>query len=119
MSTATPLPSGLRFSVIAHAAVLMAILFGNLIFPNTPLKYQSSLRVDLVGLPDQLKNQTIATPPAFNNQKLAESLKSIEQAAKKLESQKKIPPQKLEERPLDKGELTLKPQKKFRESSIF
>ena len=46
---------GLRWSLICHLGLVVAIIVKSLIFPNDVKPFIPSLRVDLVGLPDSLK----------------------------------------------------------------
>ncbi|OFZ22372.1 MAG: hypothetical protein A2X94_00025 [Bdellovibrionales bacterium GWB1_55_8] len=54
---------GLRFSLIAHGALLSIVIVRSLVFPNTPIPYIPTLRVDIVGLPDLMKNERLNQPP--------------------------------------------------------
>lgn len=46
---------GLKWSIIGHLILLLCVLVQNLIFPDNPVRYIPTLKVDLVGLPDVLK----------------------------------------------------------------
>jgi TonB family protein len=72
---ATPAPeprSGLTLSLAFHAALALLIFLKTVVFPGQPIAYIPALRVDLVGLPEQLKNELKnpvplpTAPPAAN-----------------------------------------------------
>lgn len=54
---AQELPSGLKYSLALHAAIALIVLLKTLVFPGKPIAYIPALRVDLVGLPEQLKSE--------------------------------------------------------------
>jgi colicin import membrane protein len=83
----------IRVSAIVHAILLAAFVGYNYIAPPTLSTFTPTLRVDLVGLPDALKNdvklpseQVVAPPPAPIKEKTPEApkekLKSDEMAMK-------------------------------------
>src|ERR1035437_4339097 len=51
------LNKGLRWSLICHLSLVVAIVVKSLIFPSDVKPFIPSLRVDLVGLPDNLKKE--------------------------------------------------------------
>ncbi|MGK5090068.1 cell envelope integrity protein TolA [Bdellovibrionota bacterium FG-2] len=71
---------GVKWSLGAHAAVLVFALVKSLIFPGIPLPFIPALRVDIVGLPDVLKKDVQALAPS---KEVADALKNIDQAIKK------------------------------------
>jgi protein TonB len=48
-----------RISLWIHGGILLALLIQGIFFPSTSKPYVPSLRVDLIGLPDQLKFEKI------------------------------------------------------------
>ncbi len=54
---------GLKWSFIAHLALMILILVKGVVFPEKPIPYFPSLRVDLVDLPDVLKKDLGKAPP--------------------------------------------------------
>src|SRR4051794_32137306 len=72
---------GFRLSVVTHLGLVFLFVVKNVIFPGKPLTYIPSLRVDLVGLPDQLKNERIT--PSLSPE-ITEALKRAENDAKKM-----------------------------------
>jgi hypothetical protein len=52
---------GLTYSILVHGAFILFVVIKSLIFPSQDTPILPVLRVDIVGLPDQLKNQI--TPP--------------------------------------------------------
>jgi TonB family protein len=103
---------GLRWSILVHVFVVAVILIKSLVFPNTPKPYIASLRVDIVGLPDLLKNEKKMTP---HGQSLEEIQKMLEKAENDANKIKKVPPPpKVKEPPVEKAEpdeMVLKPKK--------
>jgi TonB family protein len=106
---------GLRWSVLVHVFFIAVILIKSLVFPNTPKPYISSLRVDIVGLPDLLKNEKKMTPHGQSLQAIQKMLEKDEKEANKI---KNAPPppkvQKVKEPPVEKAapdEMVLKPKK--------
>jgi TonB family protein len=75
---------GWQLSVIVHIAFILFILVKSLVFPGDAVPVPPSLRVDIVGLPDMLKKDKVALPPAPEQKidKLQEQLKAAEEAAK-------------------------------------
>lgn len=53
------LKRAIRISLWVHGGVLLGLLIQGLFFPSTSTPYVPSLRVDLIGLPDQLKFEKI------------------------------------------------------------
>lgn len=54
---------GVKFSLILHLAVAILILVKSLVFLGEPEVYTPALRVDIVGLPDILKQDLAKLPP--------------------------------------------------------
>lgn len=84
--------AGLRRSVALHLALAVTIILNTLVFPPKIVPFIPTLRVDLVGLPDQLKkDKTLVAPPPAEGQKpddLTQKLKEAEDQAKKLQDSK-------------------------------
>jgi colicin import membrane protein len=57
------LSKGLRLSFAIHAAFLLLLLIRTFVLPGDVEPFTPSLRVDIVDLPDQLKNDIIAAGP--------------------------------------------------------
>lgn len=98
-----------------HGAALAVLLVHSLVFPGKPrpLAITPTLRVDVVGLPDLLKNQLPTSAPPPSSDQLSEKLKSAAQDAKDIKSSvnPKLPPAPkapVSER-ADPDELVLKP----------
>jgi colicin import membrane protein len=87
------------------------VIIKSLVFPNTPKQYIPSLRVDVVGLPDLLKNEKKMIPQGKSLDDIQKMLEKAESDANKL---KNIPPPKVKEPPVEKAEkdeLVLNPKK--------
>lgn len=54
----------LRRSAIAHGALLLVVVIRSIVLPGSPKTYQPALRVDLVGLPDLLRQEMQNVPRA-------------------------------------------------------
>ena len=52
------------FSAVAHVLFFAYLAIDTAFFPSTPKEYISALRVDLVALPDQKKNEVVEPKPA-------------------------------------------------------
>ena len=52
------------FSIALHVLLIIYMAIKSLVFPDTATEYLPSLRVDLVALPDQKKNDTLTPKPA-------------------------------------------------------
>jgi TonB family protein len=103
------LSQGIKWSIIAHLALFTFVIAKTLVFPSRPVLYIPSLRVDIVGLPDQLKNENIAnTPPS---ETLTEALKRAEQEARKIENKVKPLPKAPKAEKAEPDEMVLKPKK--------
>lgn len=78
----------LRFSVLAHAALFLALLVKTVGAPKKPIPLASSVRVDLVGLPDFTKKELESATPDLDalGKKLREAEKKSEMT---LEREKK------------------------------
>lgn len=92
---------GLKCSLIAHLFLFLAVLIQSVIFPSKPIPYIPTLRVDLVGLPDLLKNEMkTPTSPALKEE-VSKLLKETEQEA--VDLKKQAPPKEIAK----KEEMTL------------
>jgi protein TonB len=112
--TATDQNRGLRWSIGLHAAVAAFVLIKGLFFPGNPLPYVPTLRVDLVGLPDQLKNDLSKISKAPMDKELADALKKVEQKPKDIVKVKPLD----KDAPKETDELgMLKPQPKPKDNS--
>jgi len=58
------LKRNLKTSATFHVAVLLVVLIKSIVLPGTPKTYQPALRVDIVGLPDLLKQDMQNLRPA-------------------------------------------------------
>lgn len=63
MTQESLLQRALRLSIAMHAAFFVFLLVKEALLPSTPREYLPSIRVDLVGLPDQRRNETPLPPP--------------------------------------------------------
>lgn len=107
------LSSGFRRSLIIHGAVFLFVVLKTLVFPGKPMTYVPTLRVDIVGLPDQLKNElaNMKTPAPD----VAEALKQAQAEAKAIQDEAKTPPaqkptpKEASEERAAKDEMVLKP----------
>jgi len=104
------LPRGLVYSLIAHAGLVILVMTKTLIFPGDPKPLIPTLRVDLVGLPDQLKGEKGSTPLPISPE-MTEALKQAENAAREIKP--KLPPAPPEQSALTevpkKDEMLVKP----------
>lgn len=82
---------GLKFSLALHGGLAVFIVFKSLFFPGNPLPYVPTLRVDLVGLPDTLKNDLSKLSHAPVDKQLAQALKQVEQKPKEIIKVTKAP----------------------------
>jgi colicin import membrane protein len=95
------LSRGLRWSAVFHAGLALFVIIKSFVFPGTPIVYHPTLRVDIVGLPDLLKNekQQIAKLPqaetTAQNETLTEALKQAETQAKKVKTPEPAMPDEL------------------------
>jgi outer membrane biosynthesis protein TonB len=114
--TSTPLdeendlPRGLVYSLLAHGSLILLVMLKSLIFPSNPTPLIPTLRVDIVGLPDQLKSEKGGTPPPPSKE-LQDALAQAEKAAKEL--QLDTPPVKPRKpdpvpEPVTKNEMAIK-----------
>jgi TonB family protein len=105
--------SALRFSFIAHAIFIGAVVFKSLVFPSKAKPYIPTLRVDMVALPDALKKDLQNLPPTASNKDIAKALKEAEADAKNIKSVKIPVPPKVKEpvETAEKDELVLHPKK--------
>jgi TonB family protein len=58
------LSPGLRISMALHVGAIVFILLKSLFFPSSPTPYIPVLKVDLIGLPDQIKPEPVVPPAA-------------------------------------------------------
>ena len=101
------LSPGLRGSIFLHLFVLLFALIQGFVFPDKPVPYIPSLKVDLVGLPDILKKNTNSIYKQQFKKEIAEVLKKAETH--------KTEPHKAE---LHKNEMTLSSQTSTLKSQI-
>ncbi len=98
--TPAPLRDGATRSVVVHSVLFLLFFLKSIFLPGNPIPISSTLRVDLVGLPDLLKSEmkgAVAPPPD-----LVDALQQAEQAAQKqVEEERKVTPPK--EEPDDDG----------------
>lgn len=99
--------SGLRLSVAAHLALALTVLVKCLVFPNTPIAYVPTLRVDIVGLPDILKKDMNSIP---STKEISDIVKKAEQDAKNVKPKPLPPMPKKEVAEPDELALNPKPQ---------
>jgi TonB family protein len=103
---------GFRLSIVAHLAVAFAILIKAVVLPNKPVTIVPTLRVDVVGLPDLLKQDLKKGADARASQEaINKALKQAEEAARKIEPPKPMKLPKASE-PVEKAEpneMVLKP----------
>ena len=95
---------GLKASIVAHAALVIAIIVKSTIFPGTPTLYVPTLRVDVVGLPDLLKTEEHLAK--FPSKDISEALKKAALEAKRIEHTTHKIEQKVD---VDKDEMVLRP----------
>jgi len=103
--------TGLRWSLVVHVVIIAMVLIKSLVFPNTAKVYVPTLRVDVVGLPDLLKNEKQQIP---HGKSLEDIQKMLEKAEKQAEKVKSVAPPKVKEPPVEKAdpdEMVLKPKK--------
>ena len=100
--------SGLRWSFGLHLLIAGLILFKSLVFPGAPIMIPPTLRVDIVGLPDLLKNEKQMLPSSTKD--ISETLKRAEKEAKDIKPIKPPPPApKVEVEKALPNEMVLKP----------
>lgn len=103
-SSEVEINKGIKWSAIAHLALLAIIILKSLVFPGKPIVYIPSLRVDIVGLPDVLKSEKMLSKNAPTNiEEMKKQLQEAETGAKNI----KIPPSAKEE--IKKDDMTIKP----------
>jgi colicin import membrane protein len=78
--------SGLKWSTLGHGILFLAILIKGIAFPNKPLRYVPTLKVDLVGLPDVLKKDLNNSHTSKLHQEISQVLKKAEQEARRAKS---------------------------------
>lgn len=104
------LSRGFRLSVAVHIGLALLILIKAVVLPGNPVPMVPTLRVDVVGLPDLLKQDLKKAPDArANSDAIKEALKQAEESAKKITPPKPLP--KVAE-PVEKAEpneMVLKP----------
>lgn len=102
---------GFKISVAVHVGLALFLLIKAVVLPSKPVMLAPTLRVDVVGLPDLLKQDLKKAPDAHADNAIEKALKQAEEAAKKIEPPKPIKAPK-EPAPVEKAEpdeLVLKP----------
>lgn len=92
------LSSGLRRSLIVHAALFAIILIKSLVFPGTPTPYIPALRVDIVGLPDLTPSELARLPktlPPTEAETAAEKLAEKAEEAPPVETSDEAEPDEM------------------------
>ncbi len=102
--------AGMSLSLALHVGIALFILLKTVVFPGTPIAYTPTLRVDIVDLPDALKQELRGAP---KNNEIAEVLKKAEADAKKM---KPVAPNVPKEEKVDPDELVLKPKQAAEQS---
>jgi colicin import membrane protein len=90
------------------------VIIKSLVFPNNPKTYVPTLRVDVVGLPELLKNEKKMIPQGKSLDQIQKMLEKAETDANKLKNTSVPPAPKVKEPPVEKAEpdeLVLKPKK--------
>jgi TolA protein len=96
---------GLKVSLWAHAALFAFVILKSLVFPDRLVPLPPTLRVDIVGLPDLLKNERVRSGK-FSSDEIEKALKKAEEDIRKI---KPLPPVKKEAERADPEEMVLKP----------
>lgn len=102
---------GFKLSVAAHVGLALLLIIKAVVLPGKPITMVPTLRVDVVGLPDLLKQELKKAPDARANDAIEKALKQAEESAKKIEPPKPAKAPK-EAAPVEKAEpdeLVLKP----------
>ncbi len=102
---------GFRISVAVHISLALLLLIRAVVLPGKPISLVPTLRVDVVGLPDLLKQDLKKAPDSRANDAIEKALKQAEDAAKKIEPPKPLKIPKASE-PVEKAEpdeMVLKP----------
>ena len=99
----------LKWSLIAHGAMLFVIVVKGLVFPSKAISYIPSLRVDVVDLPDVLKKDKSKLMKIPDLADLSKDLKEAESQAKDIQP-KKAP--KVDAEMADPDEMVLNPKAK-------
>lgn len=109
---------GLRWSLALHGALGLFVLLKTLVFPGEPKPYTPSLRVDIVGLPDHLKNELQRLPRDLpkggTTEDLSKALQKAQEDAqrvKKTQAESRPTAAKPEKAQASSDELTLNPKK--------
>lgn len=104
-----------RWSVGLHAAIAIFLVLKSIVFPSDPAPYVSALRVDIVGLPDLLKNER----PDPNKPSLSELESRLKETERQAEDLKLPTPTKADKavEKADPAEMVLKPQKQKAEKT--
>jgi len=101
---------GFRLSVAAHVALALLLLIKAIVLPGKPIPLVPTLRVDVVGLPDLLKQELKNAPDArANSDAIEKALKQAEDSAKKVEPPKALPKTKEPVEKAEPDEMVLKP----------
>ena len=75
------LDPALKYSLAGHLGLLVFAILTSLVFPSQPLPYIPTLKVDLVGLPDLLKQDVKTFHQIKLNQEITQVLKAAEKQA--------------------------------------
>ncbi len=112
------LKSGLVLSVVAHVVFILALTIRAYFFPSEPLKLESAIRVDIVGLPE--KSATLPPPveEPKPNAPAQEAAQPPPPAAKELPPVAKEVPKKTEPVVLKPTKPDPKTQKKNQEAAL-
>lgn len=98
------LKKALKTSLIIHSILILCILISTLVFHKQPRILQSSVKVDLVGLPD-IKKADLTKAQAADVNELSKKLKEVESDSK--DALAKIKKEILKQKELD-SEMALK-----------
>lgn len=104
---------GLAWSVVFHLSLASLFVAKGLLFPTPPLRYTPTLRVDLVALPDLLRQDMARLNHAPPDKSLERELKRAEADAKAIQSKPlpAPPPAAPKAEPARPDELVLHPRK--------
>ena len=85
----TEISQGLKWSFMAHIAFALFIIFQSVFFPHNSTIFIPTLKVDIVDLPDLLKNEMGKSKPQ-PDETMSRALEKAERAAKKIKLEKVI-----------------------------
>lgn len=107
---------GLKTSAAVHAGLTIAVVLATIAIPREPVKFISSIRVDLIGLPDVAKKDIKNFSTTDDLAKLNERLTEAGKGAKKLLEKPKHP----QEDPVPGDTMTMKTKsgEKIRERNL-